>query len=195
MSMMQVISVLSEGNPGALTVLTRMIAEGATIDPQSALKRLSGPLALDEYGIYGPRIWMLYKDVCGENLATTLAMLRAVQLGFLPKSLLDAVIDTPPGAPVVEQLVAQLNEFLPEFARNADTPAKNTSPTDDSARYTAYLRELQALNAKHGLCAVPTYGGEVFAHDPMYITGYDEDWQKFFARSVRPEPQDPPEDA
>jgi hypothetical protein len=110
---------LSDGNPGALTVCARILKEGGDIDPDSAFGGLGNLLDLDTLEIYGSRIWMLYKDVCGEDLRVTCAILRAYQLGFLSDvdlrsaiegSGIDHVLDVP-------ALVKQVEDRLPDFQR------------------------------------------------------------------------------
>jgi hypothetical protein len=59
---------ISEGNPGAASVLIRILKEGAAIDPQDAFGSLGAIFALDTHHIYGSKIWMLYKDVRGQDL-------------------------------------------------------------------------------------------------------------------------------
>lgn len=61
---------MNDGNPGALTVIVQFMKMGAEIDPDSALGGITPILDLDTLGIYGPRIWMLYKDVCKEDVRT-----------------------------------------------------------------------------------------------------------------------------
>jgi hypothetical protein len=123
-----ILSLLAEGNIGALTVMIEMMKHGAQIDPDSALGGLGAILALDTHEIYGSRIWMLYKDVCGQDLRTTLAILRAVQLGFLHESSLNEAIDSSrrPGKTEalidVPALVAKVEERLPNF-KKAETVA------------------------------------------------------------------------
>jgi len=89
----EIMTKLTEGNPGALSVCMQIAAQAAAIDPDSALGGLGGLLALDTERIYGSRIWMLYKDVCGEDLTLTLGLLRACQLGMLARTDLNAAID------------------------------------------------------------------------------------------------------
>lgn len=70
---------------------------------------------------------MLYKDVCGQDLRTTLAILRAVQLGILSESTLNDAIDgsrRPGSKPVamidVPSLVSQVEARLPNFKKAKD---------------------------------------------------------------------------
>lgn len=104
---------LSKGNPGAVTVIMRLATESHVIDPDCAFGALGPILDLDSYGIYGPRIWMLYKDVCGQSVTNTLALLRAVQLGFLPEQQLHHAIDNRGDGIDVPALVKQVAERLP----------------------------------------------------------------------------------
>jgi hypothetical protein len=39
--------------------------------------------AVRQLGIYGPNVWVIFKDVCEQNHARMLAVLRATQLGML----------------------------------------------------------------------------------------------------------------
>lgn len=74
---------VGEGNPGAISVCMGLTQVGGRIDPDAALGGVSNILLLDSLGIYGPNIWILYKDRCGQNLAKMIAVLRAWQLGFV----------------------------------------------------------------------------------------------------------------
>jgi hypothetical protein len=106
---------LGEGNPGAITVLMDSIARNQQIDPDSGLGELGLVLNLDHFEIYGPRIWRLYKDLCREDLPRTTAVVRAVQLGILPRETLDGAIDG--NADIdVEDIVRKVQEELPRFS-------------------------------------------------------------------------------
>ncbi len=61
MSFMEMISVMSEGNPGAITVLAEIIKA----DPITGVIKI---LNLDSLDIRGSKIWMLYKDCCGQDM-------------------------------------------------------------------------------------------------------------------------------
>ena len=66
MSLADVILPMSEGNPGAATVLGKIIME---TDYTEALMRI---LDLDDMNIRGPQIWVGFKDHCGSDLDTFL---------------------------------------------------------------------------------------------------------------------------
>lgn len=86
---------MAEGNPGAATVIGKLLQEGPAIDPDSALAGLGSVLGLDTHEIYGSDIWVFYKDICGQNIETVLGCLRSVQLGhnseYWLKSLISGV--------------------------------------------------------------------------------------------------------
>ena len=65
---------LSEGNPGAFSVLLRFLEQDVNFAPIHMLK-------LDVWGIYGCRIWMAFKDVMGSDDA---AFYGAVKHSNLP---------------------------------------------------------------------------------------------------------------
>lgn len=110
---MDAIVKLSKGNPGAVTVLMQMTQHGPVIDPDCAFGPLGPLLALDTYSIYGSRIWMLYKDACNHSVTSTLALLRAVQFGFLPEHQLHHAIDNRGDGINVPDLVGKVAERLP----------------------------------------------------------------------------------
>src|SRR5215217_1731101 len=93
-SIMDMVLKISEGNPGALTVLMKIMKEGEAIDPQC--HPMLTVMALDTHDIYGSRVWQLYKDVCGQNMVNMLGLLRAVQLGFMTERELSNAIDSGP---------------------------------------------------------------------------------------------------
>ena len=83
MPLMDIIKVMSEGNPGALRVVMELLTDGGKIDTQDVFEGFGSVMGLDNLDLYGPKIWMLYKDVCGENLSLMIVVLRAVQLGHV----------------------------------------------------------------------------------------------------------------
>lgn len=110
MSVSSLIVKMADGNPGAATVMARLATEGPKIDPDAAYGPFSAILGLDCDGIYGPDIWILYKDICGESLTRMVAVLRAVQLGFttnVEKKDVDGLLD-------------QVQKRLPRFGHSQE---------------------------------------------------------------------------
>lgn len=122
---------MSEGNPGAISVCARMLRDGAKIDPDDFAGGVGNLLSMDTLRIYGSRIWMLYKDVCGEDLRITCAILRAHQLGFLRASELHHAIDNYGEGIDIPSLVAQVENQLPNFQKAVDT----TTATPQSRKH------------------------------------------------------------
>lgn len=58
-----------EGNPGAITVCLHYVRISNSIFAVQTF---------DSLGIYGSRIWMLYKDVCKEDFAALSAVMMAI---------------------------------------------------------------------------------------------------------------------
>jgi len=80
----ELIAKMSDGNPGAITVLYQILQEAPVIDPVEALTGgIMKVLILDDIGIYGPNIWMLFKDVCNKDINKVILVLRAKQLGII----------------------------------------------------------------------------------------------------------------
>lgn len=114
-TMQSAVIKMAEGNPGALRVCMELLTKGAQIDPDDWAGGFGNLLSLDTLAAYGPRIWMLYKNVCGQDLVKTIAMLRAWQLGFTTRESLNYAIDNRGADLDVDALLAQVKERLPNF--------------------------------------------------------------------------------
>ena len=123
MSMMDMLMVMADGNPGAITVMMHIIEKSKIIDPDDILAPIGAILALDTHDIYGPRIWMFFKDVCKQNLNHMLGLLRAVQLGYLSDNNLSHAIDNYGDGLNIPTLIAQVKERLPAFVMDVEVKA------------------------------------------------------------------------
>jgi hypothetical protein len=106
---------MAKGNPGALTVLCNLVKFAPLIDPQNIMGGFSYILIMDGKGIYGSRIWMLFKDICNQDYGRMCAILRAVQLGFIFGDSLSKAIEGEVGAELNEDLLKKVQERLPGF--------------------------------------------------------------------------------
>lgn len=68
MSYMDLMILMSEGNPGALTVLAEMFKRGDN--------GIMAMLHLDDMNIRGSQVWVGYKDHCGHDLDKFLECIR-----------------------------------------------------------------------------------------------------------------------
>jgi len=80
-----VVIKMAEGNPGAMTAIIDIVNNLAAIDPQDTLGYLSILFQLDEMGLYGTDIYILYNDKCNKDVRKMIMLFRAVQLGYLPQ--------------------------------------------------------------------------------------------------------------
>jgi hypothetical protein len=116
MTILDVMAVLSDGNPGAIAAMTELVTSAEKIDPDSVLVALGPLMMLDSFGIYGSRIWMLFEDLCGRDVAKTIGLLRAVQLGLCSEHSLSLAIDGDKSAVDLPALLASVRGRLHEFA-------------------------------------------------------------------------------
>lgn len=107
---------LADGNPGATVVCMEMLKKGKDIDPDYVMGGLGMLLMLDTFGIYGSRIWMLYKDVCKQDIVKTIAVLRAGQMGMLGDEALQHAIDNRGDGIDIDDLHKQVRQRLPKFS-------------------------------------------------------------------------------
>lgn len=110
---------LSKGNPGALTVLMQVMKQAERIDPDSSGGPVMVFMHLDDLGFHGSRIWMLYKDVCGESISRMMGALRAVQLGIISDNTLVAAVDNYGRGLDLEAALAAVKTRLPAFQLEA----------------------------------------------------------------------------
>ncbi len=106
---------MCEGNPGALTVLCELVTRTPEIDPDAGLGGLHYLLHMDDQGLYGSHIWMLFKDVCGGKLEGVIALFRAHQLGIIPSLELQRIIDEDKPYDFAPLIVA-IQKEVPTFA-------------------------------------------------------------------------------
>ena len=116
---------LADGNPGAVRVLCELFHASPIVDPIGVTG--FAPLDwLDTWEVYGPHIWLLYKDICGEDIVQMLTAIRAAQLDIIPSSDLTTAIQLA-DAPSEQThhgfisdfdgLLEQVRERVPEFAK------------------------------------------------------------------------------
>ena len=118
MTTTEVLMALAENNPGAVTVLTQFLEQCPEVCT-SKVEPMILILYLDELEIYGPQIWYLYKDICGENISKFIGLVRAYQLGACTQDEIYAFLDTKPyevqeqGIPEkLQQILTDANEML-----------------------------------------------------------------------------------
>jgi hypothetical protein len=114
-SALDVATKMAGGNPGALSVLTRSFLQSEKIDPANAFGQFGMAVLLDQVEMYGPNIWVLYKDVADSNLATLHGILRAVQLGFSSPKELREMLKTGITAERKQDLLDSVQKCLPDF--------------------------------------------------------------------------------
>jgi hypothetical protein len=125
-TLMDALVKMSEGNPGAITVLSRLVKEGGKIDKLSFFGGLTHILLLDEYEIYGSKIWMLFKDVCKQNIEDMIYIIRSVQLGLTSKENLHIAINSYGTGLNVEEIHSKVKDRLKS---NSDEPLKDQRGT------------------------------------------------------------------
>jgi hypothetical protein len=131
------ITSLSEGVPGAITVMVDMMktplpkeCEGLMMGPPL------GPLfSLDCEGIYGSNIWCLYKDACGEDLDNMFRVLGCLQQGLLDHNDVANVIEDPDELFTEHELCTRINGSK----LNSEVPDGLDQPTESELEELAQL--------------------------------------------------------
>ena len=123
-SQLDVMMKMSEGNPGALTAMMDIIKEHESIDPQAVMGGLGAILILDNWGIYGSSIYVLWNDKCNRDVRTMLMLIRATQLGFFSQSRLqqlaaDQMRDIAMPDEEIEELDRKVCEALDQFKKKS----------------------------------------------------------------------------
>ena len=102
----EVLYAMSSGNPGAATVLLCLRAGFSPFNDNTSV------VQLDELGIYESRIWMLYKDMCGEDIVATRSILQAASLELLSLDALHHAIDHYGEGVDVAEVIEKLHDHL-----------------------------------------------------------------------------------
>jgi len=119
-SLLDIVTKLSEGNPGAMTVIMNCVESSPQIDPQCALGPLGPILSLDSLGIYAEKIWMLFKGVCEQDIVRFLGVLRAWQMGIVSKEEIFRSLEVR-GSLDINKVMIELKHQLPTFRWGDDT--------------------------------------------------------------------------
>lgn len=64
-STMEILDKMSEGNPGALSILTTLLFKETTEELVDSVMHIILPL--DTLGVYGSKLYMLWTDACDKN--------------------------------------------------------------------------------------------------------------------------------
>lgn len=128
------ISKMAEGNHGAARALVDIWTKGPSIDPDNGLGGFGPILMLDTLEIYAEKIWVLFNDICDRNVARTIAVIRAAQLGYINDNLLKNACNRQDykgrDIVLVEELYKKVKAELPEFDPEniADIPIESINP-------------------------------------------------------------------
>lgn len=117
-----IVSKMSDGNPGAITAMMEVLSKGKTIDPQGMGGGLGTILMLDTLEIYGTEIYILWNDKCDRDAREFMMLIRANQLGFLPEESLKVMAKDQMNQVILtveetDTLNEQVCERLPEFQK------------------------------------------------------------------------------
>lgn len=115
MTTKQIVVALGGGNPGGLRVCMDLLINTPQIDPENLFGGLGTLLNMDTQEIYEHRIWMLYKDVCGQHIGKMIAVIRACQLGIINQQTLNEAIDNRGLGLDVDDIVAKVKTQLKNF--------------------------------------------------------------------------------
>jgi hypothetical protein len=83
MSGMELVTEMSEMNPGALQFCMECLSKGESIDPNSVAGGLTPLLECDNLDFYGSKLYQFWNDVCERDLVKAIGLLRASQLGII----------------------------------------------------------------------------------------------------------------
>jgi len=67
---------MAEHNLGA----TKILCDLVNVDPENGLQRL---LTLDDMNIWGPQIWIAFKDYCGEDISVMVRCVDERDMGMV----------------------------------------------------------------------------------------------------------------
>lgn len=123
-SMPELLSKMTEGNFGAITVCIALIRQGGQIDPKAGQNGLMKIMGLDDLEIYGSNIWTLSQYVCGGRTDNVVLLLRSRQLGLISGGMIKAAISAQKSefdfADLASKVKAEIGEFNWPYDKNAE---------------------------------------------------------------------------
>lgn len=151
---LEIITKLSEGVPGAITVMGGLMK---TPLPKECEGLMEGPplgplFSVDSEGIYGSAIWLLYKDACGEDLDNMLRVLGCLQQGIIDHNDVANVIEDPDELFTEHQLLTRINGSMlnSEVSDGLDQPTE--SELEDMGQLAAGIDPEERKAAYNLLC-------------------------------------------
>lgn len=146
MSIKDTIVTMGEGNPGAIELLAKMFKE-----PFGLLE----VLACDSLGIRGSKLYMLYNDCCGRNMAKFHRTLKLLRLGVFDNNEIHSNLGLTYAIPFIDDSIKV--EGVPEYSSDEDFgvthPKWNEYCDKNKAAFIKNLND--ALNQNNG----PKFGG------------------------------------
>ena len=118
-SIIQCVTKLADGNPGAASCLCRLLEITFKNPHNLPINGANMLLLLDRWGIYGTDIYVLWNDICDGDFVKVLELLSATYLNLLnPAVLADACSRQDRSGKSlinIEQVVRNTKTFFPYF--------------------------------------------------------------------------------
>lgn len=80
---MEILYKMSEGNPGAISILTKLLSKETTQELVDSI--INVILPLDTLGVYGSKLYMLWVDACDNNTDKVKKVIELWRNGKLTK--------------------------------------------------------------------------------------------------------------
>lgn len=82
-STMEILDKMSEGNPGALSILTTLLFKETAEELVDSVMHIILPL--DTLGVYGSKLYMLWTDACDKNTDKVKKVIELWRIGKITK--------------------------------------------------------------------------------------------------------------
>lgn len=105
MTGMDIVILMAEGNPGALTVLIQMM---------KSTRSFLDILLLDLLDIRGSKIWVLYNDCCGQNIDKFYRTLMVLRCGAYSNEEIQGNLNLCRAIPFLDDSIPTYNEDFNE---------------------------------------------------------------------------------
>ena len=116
----ETILVMADKDLGAAMVCGDLLRLGRQIDPYAEFGGLTYLMWLDSLGIYGIRLYELYRNVCKGSLSTMAAVVRAWRLGGVAKEEIVNAIKGRNRNAIVKRASRMVAKELPDFNFEVD---------------------------------------------------------------------------
>lgn len=118
MNLMEAVQAVSNGIPGTIAVLARVMKEYPKYDPENSMGIFGYIFTMDMFQIYDEGLWIIHSRLCDMQIVKTIAILRALQLGLITPREINNLLQSNLVSLDFLILITEIRTKVPNFAQD-----------------------------------------------------------------------------